>query len=91
MWEPQNNTVLVRKDAPKEVTEGGIVLPTAQIELTLTGEVVSAASGHSFLVGKKVLFSKFSGSEVKVGTENLLIMRAEDVLAIWHDDTLQQV
>jgi len=85
MWRPQNGTVFVRKDADKTVTEGGIVLPTTQAELTLAGEV-ALSSSVDYPVGLRVLFSKFAGSEVKVGSESLLIMRVEDILATWREE-----
>jgi len=89
MWEPQGNTVFVRKAAPKTTTEGGIILPTEQQGLTLEGEVVYTSLGvNGVLQGKKVLFSKFAGSDVKVGNEVLLIMRVEDILAVWTDEAL---
>lgn len=86
MWQPQGNTVFVRKFAAKSTTEGGIVLPTAQLELTLEGEIVCASTLLAAdWIGTKVLFSKFAGSEVKVSGEALLIMRVEDILAMWQD------
>jgi len=88
MWYPQGQTVFVKKSVPKEITDGGIVLPNAQQELTLEGTVILVSDGFGVYKGKKVLFSKFSGSEVKVGSESLLIMRVEDILAVWTDETL---
>lgn len=84
MWQPQGSIVFIRKAAPREMTESGIVLPVIQQELTLEGEI--AVSAHlMYPVGTKVLFSKFAGSDVKVGNEVLLIIRIEDILAVWQD------
>ena len=83
MWKPLNNTVLIRKDAVKETTDTGIVLPNVQEGSTVSGEVVAAAD--TFLEDKKVLFSKYSGSEVEVKGEKLFLVRQEDVLAYWQD------
>lgn len=85
MWQPKNGTVFVRKAAPKTETEGGIILPTEQIGLTLEGEIV--VSGHLLHdPGDRVLFSKFSGSEVTVNGESLLIIMADDILATWQGE-----
>ena len=85
MWVPQHDTVFVKKAAAKDKTEGGIILPTGQQSLTLEGEVV-ISSNVSYAPGDKVLFSKFAGSEVVVGSESLLIMKVDDILAVWHDE-----
>lgn len=86
MWEPRGDTVFVRKAAPRTETDGGIILPTEQVGLTLEGEVVYTNAGHSYLKGSRVLFSKFSGSEVTVGGESLLIIRVDDLLATWQGE-----
>ena len=83
MWKPRGHTVFVRKEAVKDTTDSGIVLPNAQEGVTVEGVVVAAAD--TFLEGKKVLFSKYSGSEVEVKGEKLFLVRDEDVLAYWQD------
>lgn len=85
MWYPQNDTVLVKAAEPATVTESGIHLAVAQVGLTLEGVVTHTNSKTKYLQDKKVLFSKFAGSEVKVGSEVLLIMKADDILAVWQD------
>jgi len=80
------DTVLVKKIAVKDTTEGGIVLPVEQQGLTLEGTVTHVSDGYNHLFGKKVLFSKFSGSEVKVNSESLLIIRVDDILAVWQGE-----
>jgi chaperonin GroES len=86
MWQPKPGVVFVRKDANKTVTDGGIVLPNPESSLTLEGSVTHTSDQDSWMDGVKVLFSKFSGSEVKVGSESLLIMRTDDILAIWQGE-----
>jgi len=85
MWSPQHGTIFIRKAAEKTVSDGGIVLPNAQVELTLEGEI-AISNSPDYPVGSKVLFSKFSGSDVKVGSEVLLIIRIEDILAVWREE-----
>lgn len=89
MWRPRTETVFVRKAAPKTETEGGIILPTEQQGLTLEGEVVYTAKGLEYLKGEKILYSKFSGSEVKIGSDSLFIIRSDDILAVWENENVQ--
>ena len=86
MWIPKESTVFVRKAAPKTETEGGIILPTEQVGLTLEG-TVAVSNNNRYPVGLKVLFSKFAGSEVTVAGESLVIMQVDDVLAAWREES----
>ncbi|MCZ7645478.1 MAG: co-chaperone GroES [Planctomycetota bacterium] len=89
--QPLDDRVVVRRLEAEEKTAGGIVLPDTAKEKPQRGEVVSAGPGKlldngkrgklEVSVGDKVLFGKYSGSEVKVGGEELLIMRESDILA----------
>ncbi|MCD5390475.1 co-chaperone GroES [candidate division NPL-UPA2 bacterium] len=92
--QPLGDRVLVRPLEKEEKTKGGIVLPDTAKEKPQEGEVVAVGSGRVLENGKtipievkkgdKVLFGKYSGTEVKVEEkeEEHLIMREEDILAI---------
>ncbi|HWA07398.1 MAG TPA: co-chaperone GroES [Ignavibacteria bacterium] len=89
---PLGDRVIVKPKAPEEVTKGGIILPDTAQEKPMEGEVVAVGSGKSddngkkvamdLKVGDKVLYGKYSGTEVKVNDEEYLIMRESDVYAI---------
>jgi len=89
---PLHDRVLVKRLEEKEVKKGGIIIPDTAKEKPQEGEVMAVGPGKvtddgklqpmSVKVGDKILFGKYSGSEVKLGDEELLIMREEDVLGI---------
>jgi len=89
---PLHDRVLVKRLEEKEVKKGGIIIPDTAKEKPQEGEVMATGPGKvtddgklqpmSVKVGDKILFGKYSGSEVKLGDEELLIMREEDVLGI---------
>jgi chaperonin GroES len=89
---PLHDRVLVKRLEEKEVKKGGIIIPDTAKEKPQEGEVIAVGPGKvtedgklqpmSVKVGDKILFGKYSGSEVKLGDEELLIMRDEDVLGI---------
>lgn len=89
---PLGDRVIVKPKAPEEKTKGGIILPDTAQEKPMEGEVVAVGSGKSddngkkvamdLKVGDKVLYGKYSGTEVKVNDEEYLIMRESDVYAI---------
>jgi chaperonin GroES len=84
--------VLVKPTGEKERTKGGIVLPDTAKEKPQEGEIVAAGPGKktddgkviplSVKVGDKVLYGKYSGTEITVDDEEYLIIREDDVLAI---------
>lgn len=88
---PLGDRVLVKQDEEPQVSEGGIYLPETAKEAPQWGTVVRVGQGKSLdngeyrpLVvkeGDKVLFGKYSGTKVKVGTEELLFMREDDIMA----------
>jgi chaperonin GroES len=91
-FRPLHDRVLVRRlDAP-EKTAGGIIIPDNAREKPQQGEVISAGSGRrcedgSILAlevraGDKILFGKWSGTEVKIDGEDLIIMNESDVLGL---------
>ena len=89
---PLGDRVLIKPSEGKETTKGGIVLPDTAKEKPQEGEVVAVGEGRrtkegksiplSLKKGDKVLYGKYSGTEITVDGEEYLIMREEDVLAI---------
>ena len=89
---PLNDRVLVKRIEEGEETRGGIVVPDTAKEKPQEGEVVAVGDGKvlesgerlemAVKKGDRVLFGKYSGSEVKLNDEEYLIMREDDVLGI---------
>ena len=89
---PLHDRILVRREEEKEAKKGGIIIPDTAKEKPQEGTVIAVGNGKVMEDGKKValdvkahdriLFGKYSGSEVKIDDEEYLIMREEDVLAI---------
>lgn len=89
---PRHDRVLVKPDVEQEKSAGGIMLaPSANKEKPQRGEVVSVGKGKivdgklvpiDLSVGMKILFSKFSGTEVKIDGDDMLVLRDEDIIAI---------
>jgi chaperonin GroES len=89
---PLHDRVIVRRLEEERKTAGGIVIPDTAKEKPIQGEVVAAGKGKilengevrplDVKVGDKVLFGKYSGTEVKVGNEELLVMREEDIMGV---------
>ena len=91
-FRPLHDRVLVRRVEQEENTAGGIIIPDTAKEKPMEGEVVAAGSGlraengsltpMDIKVGDRILFGKWSGTEVKVDGEELLIMKESDILGI---------
>jgi len=91
-FRPLHDRVLVRRIEAQEKTAGGIIIPDTAKEKPQEGEVVSVGSGArgddgkltplDLKAGDKILFGKWSGSEVKLDGEDLIIMKESDVLGI---------
>jgi chaperonin GroES len=91
-FRPLHDRVLVRRLEADEKTAGGIIIPDTAKEKPQEGEIVAAGSGSKAEDGKvtpldvkagdKVLFGKWSGTEVKIDGEDLLIMKESDILGI---------
>jgi chaperonin GroES len=89
---PLHDRILVKRMEEQEVRQGGIIIPDTAKEKPQEGKVVAAGNGKVSEDGKKIpldvkagdriLFGKYSGSEVKVEDEEYLILREEDVLGI---------
>jgi chaperonin GroES len=91
-FHPLQDRVLVRRVAEEEVTAGGIIIPDTVKEKPMEGEVVAVGRGargedgkiHPLDVkaGDRVLFGKWSGTEIKLDGEELMIMKESDLLGI---------
>ena len=89
---PLHDRVLDRRVEAEEKTAGGIIIPDSAKEKPAEGEIVAAGTGArsedgkvtplDVKVGDRVLFGKWSGTEVKVDGEDLLIMKESDILGI---------
>ena len=82
---PLGDNVLIQPDEAKKQTEQGIYLPeTSSKEKPQGGVIIAIGEGKDIKVkkGQKVLFRKYSGTEVKVDGEELLIIKNEDLLAV---------
>lgn len=89
---PLRDRLIVRRLNSEEKTKGGIIIPDSAKEKPQEGEIVAVGTGKilddgrvvplEVKKGDKVLFGKYSGSEVKVDGEELLMMREEDILGI---------
>lgn len=89
---PLGDRVVIKPVEPEERTKGGIILPDTAKEKPVVGEVVAAGPGRKgddgktivleVKVGDKVLYGKYSGTEVTVDNQELLIMRESDIFAI---------
>ena len=91
-FRPLHDRVVVRRLESEEKTKGGIIIPDTAKEKPQEGEVVAVGSGARAEAGKlvpldvktgdKVLFGKWSGTEVKLNGEELLIMKESDIMGI---------
>jgi len=89
---PLHDRLLVRRAQEETTSTGGIVLPSSAKEKPMEGEIIAVGKGKvlkdgtfrplDVKVGNKVLFAKYSGTEIKLDGEELLMMREEDVMAI---------
>ena len=89
---PLHDRILVRRMTEEDKTAGGIIIPDTAKEKPQKGEVVATGNGRMTEEGKaipleikagdQVLFGKYAGTELKLGGEEYLMMREEDVLGI---------
>jgi chaperonin GroES len=87
-----HDRIVVKREEEKEVKKGGIIVPDTAKEKPQEGKVIAVGSGKvtdegkkvplDVKAGNKILFGKYSGSEVKIDDEDYLIMKEDDVLAI---------
>lgn len=91
---PLHDRILVKRLSEEEKTKGGIIIPDTAKEKPAQGEVVAVGAGRRTDEGKlmalevkkgdKILFGKYSGTEIKIDGNDYLIMREDDVLGIMH-------
>jgi chaperonin GroES len=89
---PLQDRVIVKRIAEEEKTKGGIIIPDTAKEKPQEGKIVAVGKGKAnddgkvvpldVKVGDKILFGKYSGSEIKLNGEEHLIMREEDILGV---------
>lgn len=84
---PLGDRILVKLVQENERTQSGIYIPDTAKDKPQTGQVVAVGEGEEVKVsvGQKVLFAKFSGTEVKIGNEEHLLLPMDDVLAVVED------
>ncbi len=92
---PLHDRILVQRLEEEEKTKGGIIIPDTAKEKPIEGKVVAVGNGKilengevkplDVKEGDKVLFGKYAGTEVKIGGEEYLIMREDDVLGVIED------
>jgi chaperonin GroES len=89
---PLHDRVIVKRMEEERTSPGGIVIPDAATEKPIKGEVIAVGNGRvlengdvralDVKAGDKVLFGKYSGTEVKVEGEELLVMKEDDIMAV---------
>jgi chaperonin GroES len=89
---PLHDRVVIRRTEEERTSPGGIVIPDTATEKPIRGEVIAVGNGKilesgdvralELKAGDQVLFGKYSGTEVKVDGEDLLVMREDDVMAV---------
>ena len=89
---PLHDRLLVRRIEEKETVKGGIIIPDSAKEKPQEGEVLAVGNGKildngqkvalDVKVGDKILFGKYSGTDIKIDGEEVLILREDEVLAV---------
>ena len=89
---PLHDRVLVKRVDEKEVVKGGIIIPDTAKEKPMEGAVIAVGSGKVMDDGKRasmdvkagdrILFGKYSGTEIKIDDQDYLIMREDEILAV---------
>jgi chaperonin GroES len=89
---PLHDRLLVRRIEEKETAKGGIIIPDSAKEKPQEGKVLAVGNGKilesgkkvamDVKVGDKILFGKYSGNEIKIEGEDVLILREDEVLAV---------
>ncbi|EGV16656.1 co-chaperone GroES [Thiocapsa marina] len=89
---PLHDRVVVRRMEEERTTAGGIVIPDSATEKPIQGEIIAVGKGKildngesrplDVKVGDRVLFGKYSGTEVKLDGDDFLVMREEDIMGV---------
>ena len=90
---PLHDRVIVKRWEEEKTSPGGIVIPDSAAEKPVKGEVVAVGNGKllesgevralDLKVGDKILFGTYSGTEVKVDGDDLVVMREDDIMAVF--------
>ncbi|MEO1192901.1 MAG: co-chaperone GroES [Pseudomonadota bacterium] len=99
-FRPLHDRVVIRRLEEEEKTAGGIIIPDTAKEKPMQGEVLAVGPGArnekgevvalDLQVGDRVLFGKWSGTEVKIDGEDLLIMKESDIMGVLTDSAATQ-
>ena len=89
---PLHDRLIIRRIEEKETVKGGIIIPDTAKEKPQEGEVIAVGNGKilengtkvplDIKAGDKILFGKYSGTDIKIDGEELLILREDEVLAV---------
>ena len=89
---PLHDRVIIKRTEEERTSPGGIVIPDSATEKPIKGKVIAVGKGRiledgkvrplDLKAGEKVLFGKYSGTEVKVDGEELLVMKEDDIMAV---------
>jgi len=89
---PLHDRVVIKRMEEERTSPGGIVIPDSATEKPIKGEVIAVGKGKilengntqplDVKVGDKVLFGKYSGTEVKIDSDELVVMKEDDIMAI---------
>ena len=89
---PLHDRVVVRRLEDERTTAGGIVIPDSAAEKPMRGEIVAVGAGKildngdlralAVKVGDIVLFGKYSGTEIKINSQELVVMREDDIMGV---------
>ena len=92
MLKPLADRIVVNATSAEEMTKGGIVLPDTAQTRPQEGEVIAVGPGKTtetgvqvpveISIGDKVIYSKYGGTEIKIGSDEYVILRQDDILAI---------
>lgn len=90
---PLHDRVIVKRLEEERVSQGGIIIPDTAAEKPMKGEVLAIGTGKLLETGEirkldvkkgdKILFGKYSGTEVKVNGQDVLVMREDDIMAVF--------
>jgi chaperonin GroES len=98
-FRPLHDRVVIRRVEGEQKTKGGIIIPDTAQEKPMQGEVIAVGPGArnekgelapmSVQVGDRILFGKWSGTEVKLDGDELLIMKESDIMGVLEESTAQ--
>jgi chaperonin GroES len=98
-FRPLHDRVVVKRIEGEQKTKGGIIIPDTAQEKPMQGEVIAVGPGArnadgeivalDVKAGDRILFGKWSGTEVKLDGEDLLIMKESDIMGVLEEDTAQ--